>query len=163
MNLALGIPVVEDELLDLFAIEIIKAPADKDQTAFRLCLGDYAKARALLSAAEHPTFVKRLMQLRNNMPKSDRLVSKDDFMIECKEQMSACSGALRLEWAKFYAKMAGFVEDGTVINNTMHVISVPVQPQAQNERDVTAWEASTMQHQAALQHDAKQLNRGVDE
>lgn len=163
MNLELGIPVIEDELLDLFAVEIIKAPADKDQTAFRLCLGDYAKARALLSAAEHPTFVQRLMQLRKDMPKADRLVSKDDFMIECKEKMSSSTGALQLEWAKFYAKMAGFIEDGTIINNTMHVISVPVQPHPHNERDVTAWEASTMQHQTKLQNDAKQLTRGVDE
>lgn len=163
MNLALGIPNIDDELLDLFAIEIIKAPADKDQAAFRLCMGDYTKARALMLAAESPAFVQRVIQMRNAMPKADRLVKKEDFMIECKESMANTQGALKLEWAKFYAKMAGFIDESTTINNTMHVISVPAAPQQNNLQDVNAWEAATLQHQTELKREAKKLNRGDDE
>lgn len=162
MNLPLGIPIIEDELLDQFAVEIIKAPADKDQTAFRLCMGDFQKARALMMASESPAFVQRLISMRNAMPKTERLIKKEDFMIECKEAMANTQGALKLEWAKFYAKMAGFVDESTTINNMVHVINVPEAPSPHNEKDVTAWEAAALEHQTNLKREAKKLNRGDD-
>lgn len=163
MNLPLGIPIVEDELLDQFAIEIIKAPADKDQAAFRLCMGDFQKARALMMASETPAFIQRLIAMRNAMPKSERLIKKDDFMIECKEAMANTQGALKLEWAKFYAKMAGFVDESATINNMIHVVSVPAAPQQNNVHEVNDWEARTLEHQTNLKREAKKLNRGDDE
>lgn len=161
--LELGIPVLEDELVEQFAIEIIKSPADRDQAAFRLCFGDYAKSQELMRVANTPEFTRRLIELRAKMPAASRLISKDDFMVECKSEMSNTKGALRLEWAKLYAKLAGFVDEGTTINNTVHVISVPQSPQQHDIRDVNAWEASTMGHQKALQDDAKKISRGDDE
>lgn len=163
MNLPLGIPIIEDELLDQFAIEIIKTPADKDQAAFRLCMGDYNKARALLAASETNEFVQRLMALRNSMPKSERLIKKEDFMIECKESMANAHGALKLEWAKFYAKLAGYVDEGATINNMIHVVSVPAAPQQNNVEAVNDWEARTHARQTNLKTEAKKLNRGEDE
>lgn len=162
--LDLGLPTFDDDFLRKFAAEIIKTPANRDNIAMRLCLGDFSKTQALLREADTPAFVQMLMQMKGGLTAEQQLVDKASFMIECRDAMANSTGKLKLEWAQFYAKMAGFVEDTIITtNNTVHVIAIPAMPTtANNVVDVNAWEAQSLAHQDELQREAKTIQLTTD-
>lgn len=161
--LELGIPTFDDDLLRTFAAEIIKSPSNRDNTAMRLCLGDFARAQALIREAESPPFIKMLMEMRGGMTTEQQLIDKASFMIECRDAMTNSQGKLKLEWAQFYAKMAGFVEETLTTNTTLHVIGIPAMPTTENNIiDVNAWESQSVSHQDTLQREAKTIQLETD-
>lgn len=144
--------IVTDSVVAEFAVAVLRDPNNRTQHATRIFAGDWGKAAQLLQYAETPAFTAVLQQVRMNMSKLDQTYNKEDFVLIVQDKMSTFEGKLWLETAQFYAKLQGFVSEESAVTINNNVIQVPANQTA------NVWEGNAVNHQSALQAEARVIN-----